>query len=123
MSNFKMSPIPPHIPSSQIIEIVKFAGLNFTNAVVYSNPKPAIEFKNATFRGMPLSADSIAEFVGAVKEVLRKRAEESASLASTKAPMISPTDDAVESAKKEIALWFPVGGTTFESALEPWIYE
>jgi len=31
--------------------------------------------------------------------------------------------DSVESAKKEIALWFPEGLTTWESASAPWVYE
>ena len=31
--------------------------------------------------------------------------------------------DSVESAKKEIALWFPEGLTTWESAAAPWVYE
>ncbi|KMZ59633.1 Nucleoside-diphosphate kinase [Zostera marina] len=31
--------------------------------------------------------------------------------------------DAVESATKEIALWFPEGPIAWESAIEPWIYE
>jgi len=31
--------------------------------------------------------------------------------------------DSVESAKKEIALWFPEGLTSWESASAPWVYE
>ena len=31
--------------------------------------------------------------------------------------------DAVESAKKEIALWFPEGVANWSSSLHPWIYE
>ncbi|KAK9749161.1 hypothetical protein RND81_02G106200 [Saponaria officinalis] len=31
--------------------------------------------------------------------------------------------DAVESAKKEIALWFPEGIVSWQSSLKPWIYE
>ncbi|KMZ59634.1 Nucleoside-diphosphate kinase [Zostera marina] len=31
--------------------------------------------------------------------------------------------DAVESARKEIALWFPEGPIAWRSAVEPWIYE
>ncbi|KAG6828668.1 Nucleoside diphosphate kinase B [Tricholoma furcatifolium] len=31
--------------------------------------------------------------------------------------------DSVESAEKEIALWFPEGVTQYKSALESWIYE
>ena len=31
--------------------------------------------------------------------------------------------DAVESAQREIALWFPEGVCTYEPALKPWIYE
>ncbi|MTV28636.1 nucleoside-diphosphate kinase, partial [Nitriliruptoraceae bacterium ZYF776] len=31
--------------------------------------------------------------------------------------------DAVESAKKEIALWFPEGVASWASSLHPWIYE
>ncbi|KAF9625412.1 hypothetical protein IFM89_022397 [Coptis chinensis] len=31
--------------------------------------------------------------------------------------------DAVESARKEIALWFPDGTVNWQSSLHPWIYE
>lgn len=31
--------------------------------------------------------------------------------------------DSVESAKKEIALWFPDGTVNWQSSLHPWIYE
>ena len=31
--------------------------------------------------------------------------------------------DAVESAEKEIALWFPEGAVEWESCAKPWIYE
>jgi nucleoside-diphosphate kinase len=31
--------------------------------------------------------------------------------------------DAVESAQKEIALWFPEGVAHYATALAPWIYE
>ena len=31
--------------------------------------------------------------------------------------------DAVESAQREIALWFPEGLVDFEPAMKPWIYE
>ena len=31
--------------------------------------------------------------------------------------------DAVETAKREIALWFPEGVTEWSSHSEPWIYE
>ncbi|TJX46370.1 nucleoside-diphosphate kinase [Soehngenia saccharolytica] len=31
--------------------------------------------------------------------------------------------DAVESAKKEIALWFPEGVSDWQSSLHPWVYE
>jgi nucleoside-diphosphate kinase len=31
--------------------------------------------------------------------------------------------DAVESAQKEIALWFPDGVTEWRSSVHPWIYE
>merc|ERR1712232_1542222 len=31
--------------------------------------------------------------------------------------------DAVESAEKEIALWFPEGTNTWDSCAKPWIYE
>jgi len=31
--------------------------------------------------------------------------------------------DSVESAKKEIALWFPEGLCSWESAQNPWVYE
>lgn len=31
--------------------------------------------------------------------------------------------DAVESAQKEIALWFPEGITEWRSSVHPWIYE
>ncbi|XWS60151.1 hypothetical protein CRYUN_Cryun07bG0010000 [Craigia yunnanensis] len=31
--------------------------------------------------------------------------------------------DSVESASKEIALWFPDGAENWESSLRPWIYE
>lgn len=31
--------------------------------------------------------------------------------------------DAVESAKKEIALWFPEGVSNWQSCLHPWVYE
>jgi nucleoside-diphosphate kinase len=31
--------------------------------------------------------------------------------------------DAVESAQKEIALWFPDGVTEWHSSVHPWIYE
>ena len=31
--------------------------------------------------------------------------------------------DSVESAKKEIALWFPEGVTSWTSSTNPWVYE
>ena len=31
--------------------------------------------------------------------------------------------DAVESARKEIGLWFPEGPVNWQSSLHPWIYE
>jgi len=31
--------------------------------------------------------------------------------------------DAVESARKEIALWFPEGVSNWQSSAHPWIYE
>lgn len=31
--------------------------------------------------------------------------------------------DAVESARKEIGLWFPEGTANWSSSLNPWIYE
>jgi nucleoside-diphosphate kinase len=31
--------------------------------------------------------------------------------------------DSVESAKKEIALWFPEGVATYESCQKAWVYE